>query len=35
MNSGEEIIASYLYQVHLYRWLDSNGCGRYLADNDL
>jgi ERCC4-type nuclease len=32
---GEEIIASYLYQVHLYHWLDSNGHGRYLADNDL
>ena len=32
---GEEIIASYLYQVHLYHWLDSNGYGRYLADNDL
>jgi ERCC4-type nuclease len=32
---GEEIIASYLYQVHLYHWLDSNGDGRYLADNDL
>jgi ERCC4-type nuclease len=32
---GEEIIASYLYQVHLYHWLDSNGHGRYLADDDL
>jgi ERCC4-type nuclease len=32
---GEEIIASYLYQVHLYHWLDSNGHGRYLADQDL
>ncbi|MBI3644633.1 MAG: hypothetical protein HY233_01505 [Acidobacteriales bacterium] len=32
---GEEIIASYLCQVHLYHWLDSNGHGRYLADNDL
>jgi hypothetical protein len=32
---GEEIIASYQYQVHLYHWLDSNGNGRYLADNDL
>ena len=32
---GEEIVASYLYQVHLYHWLDSNGHGRYLADNDL
>jgi ERCC4-type nuclease len=32
---GEEIVASYLYQVHLYHWLDSNGHGRRLADDDL
>ena len=32
---GEEIVASYLYQVHLYHWLDANGYGRGLADNDL
>ena len=32
---GEETIASYLYQVHLYHWLESNGHGRYLADQDL
>jgi hypothetical protein len=32
---GEETIASYLYQVHLYHWLKSNGYGRWLADNDL
>ncbi|HWX53002.1 MAG TPA: ERCC4 domain-containing protein [Verrucomicrobiae bacterium] len=32
---GAEIVASYLYQVHLYHWLESNGHGRYLADNDL
>ena len=32
---GEEIVASYLYQVPLYHWLDSNGHGRYLAVNDL
>jgi ERCC4-type nuclease len=32
---GEETIASYLYQVHLYYWLESNGHGRYLADQDL
>jgi ERCC4-type nuclease len=32
---GEEIVASYLYQVHLYHWLDSNGYGRRLADDDL
>jgi len=32
---GEELIGSYLYQVHLYHWLESNDYGRYLADNDL
>ena len=32
---GEEIVASYLYQVHLYHWLDANGHGRFLADGDL
>ncbi len=32
---GEEIVASYLYQIFLYDWLDKNGHGRYLADGDL
>jgi ERCC4-type nuclease len=32
---GEEIVASYLYQVHLYHWLDANGHDRRLADDDL
>jgi hypothetical protein len=32
---GEEIVASYLYQVHLYNWLEANGYGKYLADGDL
>ena len=32
---GEEIVASYLYQVHLYHWLESQGHGRRLADDDL
>lgn len=32
---GEEIVASYLYQVHLYHWLESNGHGRFLNDGDL
>ncbi len=32
---GEEIVASYLYQVFLYHWLETNDYGRYLADNDL
>ena len=32
---GEELVASYLYQIHLYHWLESNDYGRFLADNDL
>lgn len=32
---GEEIVASYLYQVFLYHWLETNGYGRCLADDDL
>lgn len=32
---GEEIVASYLYQVFLYHWLESNDYGRYLTDDDL
>jgi ERCC4-type nuclease len=32
---GEEIVASYLYQTFLYDWLERNGHGRYLADEDL
>ena len=32
---AEEIVASYLYQVHLYHWLEANDFGRYLADGDL
>jgi len=32
---GEEIVASYLYQVFLYHWLESNDYGRFLADDDL
>jgi ERCC4-type nuclease len=32
---GEEIVASYLYQIHLYNWLEKNDQGRLLADNDL
>jgi hypothetical protein len=26
---GEKIIASYLYQVHLYHWLEANNFGRF------
>ncbi|MSO19718.1 MAG: hypothetical protein EXQ56_04530 [Acidobacteria bacterium] len=32
---GAEITASYLYQVHLYHWLEEQGEGRRLTDNDL
>jgi len=32
---GEELVASYLYQVHLYHWLEANDYGRFLTDNDL
>lgn len=32
---GEELVASYLYQVHLYHWLEANDFGRFLADNDI
>jgi ERCC4-type nuclease len=32
---GAEIVASYLYQVHLYHWLEANDYGRRLADQDL
>src|SRR5450759_4383710 len=32
---GEEILASYLYQVHLYQWLEENGFGSALTDNGL
>jgi len=32
---GEEAVASYLYQVHLYHWLETHDHGRFLVDNDL
>lgn len=32
---GEELLASYLYQVHLYHWLETNGHGSWLTDGDL
>ena len=32
---GEELVASYLYQIHLYDWLETNDQGRFLIDNDL
>jgi len=28
-------VASYLYQNHLYHWLEQHGYGRLLVDNDL
>jgi hypothetical protein len=32
---GEEIVASYLHQTFLYDWLERNGHGRFLVDDDL
>lgn len=32
---GEEIVASYLYQVFLYHWLETHDYGRFLVDDDL
>lgn len=32
---GEEVVASYLFQIHLYNWLEANDYGRFLVDNDL
>ena len=32
---GEELVGSYLYQIHLYHWLESNDYGRFLSDSDI
>jgi ERCC4-type nuclease len=32
---AEEVVTSYLCQIHLYHWLEANDFGRYLADGDL
>jgi hypothetical protein len=32
---GDELVDSYLFQVHLYHWFESIDYGRFLADNDL
>lgn len=32
---GEELVGSYLYQTHLYYWLESNDHGRFLSDDDI
>jgi hypothetical protein len=33
---AEEVLASYLYQIHLYHWLEAtNDFGRCLVDGDL
>ena len=32
---GEEIVASYLYQIHLYEWLEKNDYSRILSNDDL
>jgi hypothetical protein len=29
---GEELVASYLYQIHLCDWLESSDCGRFLLN---
>ena len=28
------MVASYLYRVHLYYWLETNDYGGFLVDND-
>ena len=28
---GEELVGSYLYQVHWYHWLETNDYGRFLT----
>ena len=35
MSWGEELVASFLYKIHLYNWPETNGYGRFLTDNDL
>jgi hypothetical protein len=32
---GEKLVGSYLYQIHLYHWLESNDYGRFLSDSDI
>ena len=32
---GSEMVAWYLYNAHLYHWLEQNGFGRMIADDDL
>jgi hypothetical protein len=32
---AEEVVASYLYQIQLCHWLDTNDFGRFLVDGDL
>jgi ERCC4-type nuclease len=32
---GEGLVASYLYQIHLYHWLECSDYGRFLTDDDL
>jgi len=32
---AEEVVASYLYQIRLYHWFETNDFGRFLADGDL
>jgi hypothetical protein len=32
---GKKILASYLYHVHLYHWLEENGFGSTLTEGNL
>jgi hypothetical protein len=32
---GEEMVASFLYQAHLYHWLETEGHGRFLINDDI
>jgi hypothetical protein len=32
---AEEVVASYLYQIHLNHWLEANDHGRFVSNNDL
>lgn len=34
-DQGAEKVAWYLYLAHLYHWMEENGYGRMIADNDL
>ena len=33
--TARELVASYLYQVHLHHWLECNDHGRFLIDDGI